>query len=132
MPPPPTAAEPRSQTILLVEDDEFLATTVGRDAARAGLPRAARHPTAKTALRILEATPTSSCCSPTSACRAALNGRQLADEAKRRRPDLKVLFTTGYTRNAIIHHGRLDPGVELIGKPFTYAALAARIQRILG
>jgi hypothetical protein len=47
-----------------------------------------------------------------------LNGRQLADEAVRRRPGLKVLFTTGYTRNAIVHHGRLDPGVEMVGKPF--------------
>jgi DNA-binding response OmpR family regulator len=60
-----------------------------------------------------------------------LNGRQLADEARRRRPDLLVLFTTGYTRNAIIHQGRLDPGAELIGKPFTYATLIAKIQRLL-
>lgn len=57
-----------------------------------------------------------------------LNGRQLADEARRRR---LVLFTTGYTRNAIIHQGRLDPGAELIGKPFTYATLVAKIQRLL-
>ena len=42
-----------------------------------------------------------------------------------------VLFTTGYTRNAIIHQGRLDPGAELIGKPFTYATLVAKIQRLL-
>src|SRR6185437_15832295 len=54
----------------------------------------------------------------------ALNGRQLADEARRRRPELKVLFTSGYARNAIVHHGRLDPGVELLVKPFTYAGLA--------
>jgi len=60
-----------------------------------------------------------------------LNGRQLADEARRRRPDLLVLFTTGYTRNAIIHQGRLDPGAELIGKRFTYATLVAKIQRLL-
>ena len=53
-----------------------------------------------------------------------MNGRQLADEARRRRPGLKVLFTTGYARNAIVHDGRLDPGVDLITKPFTQAALA--------
>ena len=41
-----------------------------------------------------------------------MNGRQLADEALKRRPQLKVLFTTGYTRNAVVHNGRLDPGVE--------------------
>ena len=47
-----------------------------------------------------------------------MNGRQLADEAIRRRPGLKVLFTTGYTRNAIVHHGRLDPDV-LYGRVIT-------------
>ena len=61
----------------------------------------------------------------------SFNGRQLADEASRRRPDLKILYTTGYARNAIVHQGRLDPGVELINKPFTYAALAARIRAVL-
>jgi CheY-like chemotaxis protein len=61
----------------------------------------------------------------------SLNGRQLADRAMALRPDLKVLYTTGYARNAIVHQGRLDPGVELLNKPFTYAALAARIRTIL-
>ncbi len=60
-----------------------------------------------------------------------MNGRQLANEAQRRRAGLKVLFTSGYARNAIVHHGRLDPGVELIAKPFTYAALAAHVRRVL-
>jgi PAS domain S-box-containing protein len=46
-----------------------------------------------------------------------MNGRQLAEEARRWRPDLKVLYTTGYTRNAIVHQGRLDPDIEFIGKP---------------
>lgn len=54
------------------------------------------------------------------------SGRQPADDARRRQPGLKALFTTGYTRNAIVHHGRLDPGVEMIGKPFTYQELGAR------
>jgi PAS domain S-box-containing protein len=57
-----------------------------------------------------------------------INGRQLADEATRRRPKLKVLFTTGYTRNAIVHHGRLDPGVHLVSKPFSFQELATRIR----
>jgi hypothetical protein len=47
-----------------------------------------------------------------------------------RRSDLKVLFTTGYAQNAIIHHGRLDPGVQLIVKPFNFAGLAAKIRQI--
>jgi nitrogen-specific signal transduction histidine kinase/CheY-like chemotaxis protein len=60
-----------------------------------------------------------------------MNGRQLADAAREVRPGLKVLFTTGYARNAIVHHGRIDPGVELISKPFSAADLAHRVRAIL-
>jgi PAS domain S-box-containing protein len=60
-----------------------------------------------------------------------LNGRQLADEARRRRPNLRILFTTGYARNAIVHDGRLDPGVELVTKPFTQAALSSKLRDII-
>jgi PAS domain S-box-containing protein len=59
------------------------------------------------------------------------NGRQLADAARQARPQLKILFMTGYSHNAIIHHGRLDPGVQLIQKPVTQAALAAKIRQVL-
>ena len=60
-----------------------------------------------------------------------MNGRQLADEARRRRPHLRVLFTTGYARNAIVHDGRLDPGVELITKPYSQAALSMKLRDML-
>jgi CheY-like chemotaxis protein len=60
-----------------------------------------------------------------------MNGRQLAEQAKKKRPDLKVLFTTGYSRNAIVHQGRLDPGVAMIQKPITQDGLAARIRDLL-
>jgi PAS domain S-box-containing protein len=60
-----------------------------------------------------------------------INGAQLVAEVKLRRPDVKVLFTTGYARNAIVHQGRLDPGVELITKPFTRSQLASRIRDVL-
>ncbi|EYD74739.1 PAS/PAC sensor hybrid histidine kinase [Rubellimicrobium mesophilum DSM 19309] len=62
---------------------------------------------------------------------SGLDGRRLAHEAQARRPGLKVLFTTGYTRNAIVHNGRLDAGVELISKPFTSEALALKVRAIL-
>jgi signal transduction histidine kinase/CheY-like chemotaxis protein len=58
----------------------------------------------------------------------AMNGRQLAGVATERWPYLKVLFTTGYTANAIVHHGVLDHGVNFIGKPFSISALAAKIK----
>ena len=60
-----------------------------------------------------------------------MTGAVLAREAMIIQPGLKTLFTTGYARNAIVHHGRLDPGVELLTKPFTYADLAARVRDLL-
>ena len=53
-----------------------------------------------------------------------LNGRQLADEILKIKPGMKVLFTSGYTENAIIHHGRLDEGVLLLAKPYRKSDMA--------
>jgi PAS domain S-box-containing protein len=61
----------------------------------------------------------------------AMNGRQLADEIARRRPGSKVLFTSGYTENAIIHHGRLDSGVLLLAKPYRKSDMAGMIRTAL-
>ena len=60
-----------------------------------------------------------------------LNGRQLADRARAMRPGLRVLFTTGYTRNAVVHNGMVDPGVSLLSKPFSLRDLATRVRAIL-
>ncbi len=57
-----------------------------------------------------------------------MNGRQLATEALKRRPALKVLYTSGYTENALVHHGRLDPGVLLLPKPYISADLARMLR----
>jgi PAS domain S-box-containing protein len=57
-----------------------------------------------------------------------MNGRQLVDEALKRRPQLKTLFTSGYTENAILHHGRLDEGVLLLAKPYRKPELARMIR----
>jgi signal transduction histidine kinase len=61
-----------------------------------------------------------------------MNGRKLAEEALKRRPGLKVLFTTGFTRNAVVHNGVLDPGVNFLAKPFTIDKLAAKVREVLG
>lgn len=60
-----------------------------------------------------------------------VHGHKLAAQVRERRPGVQVLFTSGYTRNAIVHNGRLDYGVELITKPFTYEELAVRVRRLL-
>jgi signal transduction histidine kinase/CheY-like chemotaxis protein len=60
-----------------------------------------------------------------------INGRQLADALHRRQPELKVLFMTGYSRDAIVHQGRLDAGVSLLQKPLNRVLLASKIREIL-
>ena len=83
------------------------------------------------ALRLLENHPNVALLLTDVGLPGGLNGRQLAEEAQRRRPGLRVLFTTGYARNAIVHHGRLDPGVELITKPFSLSDLGAKLRQVL-
>src|SRR6185312_10540453 len=88
-------------------------------------------PDGASALRLLGAEPNVSLLFTDVVLPGGMNGRQLADEAQRRWPGLKVLYATGYTRDAIIHQGRLDAEVELLGKPFTADALARKVRQIL-
>ena len=60
-----------------------------------------------------------------------MNGRKLAEAARQRRPDLKILYMTGYSRNAIVHQGRLDPGVDLIQKPLSSEQLSVMVRKVL-
>ena len=127
----PASASERSETILLVEDNELLLASTTEMLQRHGY-RVLTAADGSTALHTLEVAKDIQLLFTDVGLPGGLNGRQLADAARQLRPDLKVLFTTGYTRNAIIHQGRLDPGVELIAKPFTYAALLAKIRRVMG
>ena len=60
-----------------------------------------------------------------------MTGRQLADAAQGERPGLKTLFTSGYTENSIVHHGKLDPGVHFLSKPFRRQDLARKVRQTL-
>jgi PAS domain S-box-containing protein len=62
---------------------------------------------------------------------AGMNGRELAEKANSVRPDLKVIYMTGYSRNAVTHHGRLDPNLDVLQKPITQSELAMRIRETL-
>jgi signal transduction histidine kinase len=129
LPPRETVADGGSETILVVEDHEGLreySTSVLRELGY----RILEASEGGVALELLKARQDVQLLF-TDVVLPGLNGRQLADEAVRLRPDLKVLFTTGYTQNAIVHNGRLDQGVDLISKPFTFAALATKVRQIL-
>ena len=62
---------------------------------------------------------------------AGMTGREMADKLRLKTPELKVLYTTGYTRNAVVHNGVLDLGVALLTKPFTVEDLAAKLRSVL-
>ena len=119
-----------AECILVVEDDQALRSYAVEILGDLGYGVLAA-PNAAAALEIIERGQDIDLLFTDVVMPGGMNGRQLADEARRRRPALKVLFTTGYTRNAIVHHGRLDPGVEMIGKPYTYQELGARIRALL-
>jgi PAS domain S-box-containing protein len=119
----------RHETILVVEDEERvrqLSTSLLQELGY----NVIAAPDGATALALLERTPRVDLLF-TDVGLPRMNGRELADEARRRHPKLKVLFTTGYAKNAIVHHGRLDADVQLIGKPFTFAELSETIRRVL-
>jgi PAS domain S-box-containing protein len=118
------------ETILVVEDDADVRSYSTETLRELGY-RVLEASTARAAMQILQNHPEVSVLFTDIGLPGGMNGRQLADEMRKQRPGLKVLFTTGYARNAIVHDGRLDPGVELLTKPFTQAALSERLRDII-
>lgn len=117
------------EVILVVEDDEkirFLSVEALRDfgytVVQAG--------DASQAMAVLAVTPRVDLLF-TDIVMPDMNGRQLADHARETWPELKVLYTTGFTKNAVVHNGVLDPGVALISKPFTIDDLAIKVRLVL-
>jgi signal transduction histidine kinase len=119
-----------AESILVVEDDDTLRAHSVETLRELGY-RVLMAPNGAAALDILSREAQVDLLFTDIVMPGSFNGRQLADEATRRRPGLKVLFTTGYTRNAIVHHGRLDAGVQLIVKPFSYEELGTKIRALL-
>src|SRR3984893_2911675 len=123
---PPRARQ--GETVLVVEDDPDVRTYTVEMVSDLGY-QVVSAPDGRAALRVLDAHPELRLLFTDVGLPGGMNGRQLAHEAILRRPGIKVLFTTGYARNAIVHHGRLDPGVEVIFKPFTYSDLATKLRK---
>ncbi|HEV2538707.1 MAG TPA: ATP-binding protein [Frateuria sp.] len=119
-----------SETVLLVEDHADLLTYSATVLLELGY-RVLAAPDAATGLALLQREPEVDLLFTDMVLPGGLDGRQLAEEARQRRPGLKVLYTSGYARNAILRDGRLDANVDLLPKPFTGQALARRIRAAL-
>jgi CheY-like chemotaxis protein len=119
----------RGETILIVEDDDGVrqyASEILRDLNY----QVIEAKDSATALRLLDADKKFDLLL-TDVVLPGKNGRELATEVENRRPRTRVIFMTGYSRNAIVHHGRLDPGTELIQKPLVERVLARKIRQVL-
>ena len=127
---PDPEIEGGSETVLVVEDDALVRSYVTARLQNLGY-RTLEAGNAAEAIAVAESGAPFDLLFTDVIMTGAMNGRQLADEMARRRPGIKVLFTSGYTENALVHHGRLDPGVLLLAKPYRNAELARMIRRAL-
>lgn len=116
--------------LILVVDDETLVRQLSVEALTELGYRILEAGDARSALTILHERPDIDLLF-TDIVMPEMNGRELVDKIREHRPDLPVIYTTGYTRNAVVHNGVLDAGVELINKPFTIEELASRVRDVL-
>jgi signal transduction histidine kinase/CheY-like chemotaxis protein len=119
-----------TETILVVEDDADVRLQSIEALSELGY-RVLQAADGPTALRLLRREAHVDLLFTDVVLPSGLTGAQVAAEAREIQPGIKVLFTTGYARNAIVHNGRLDPGVQLITKPYSFADLAAKIRDVL-
>lgn len=118
------------ETILVVEDDEAVRDTVITMLEELGY-RVLRAPDAQSALVVIESGVSVDLLFTDVVMPGALRSTDLARKVRERLPQISVLFTSGYTENAIVHGGRLDGGVNLLSKPYTRDALARKIRQVL-
>ncbi|MEH2625886.1 PAS domain S-box-containing protein [Bradyrhizobium sp. AZCC 1719] len=119
-----------NETVLVVEDDALVRRYVMTQIESLGYTTL-EAANASDALRIIDDVSNVDLLFTDVIMPGIMNGRQLVDEALKRRPGLKTLYTSGYTENAIVHHGRLDSGVLLLAKPYRKSELARMIRLAL-
>ncbi|MDR3529649.1 MAG: response regulator [Rhodopila sp.] len=119
-----------TECILVVEDDDTLRAYLAEILSELGyyVLEAQQGPDA---LRMLEGPQQVDLLFTDIVMPGGMNGRQLADAARQLRPGLRVLFMSGYTRDTVVHHGRIEPSVEMISKPFSRDALAMKVRDLL-
>ena len=120
-----------TETILVVEDDEGVRLTVVDMLADLGY-RVLKAKNAQAALVVIESGVSIDLLFTDVVMPGPLRSTELAKKVRDRLPDVAILFTSGYTDNAIVHGGRLDEGTHLLSKPYTREALARKIRHVLG
>jgi CheY-like chemotaxis protein len=118
------------ETVLVVDDESSVRTLISEVLEELGyIVMQAEH--AAAGLRVLEACDRLDLLVTDVGLPGGMNGRQLADAALVKRPNLKILFITGYAENAVMGGGHLKPGMHLLTKPFALETLGARIKEII-
>ncbi|MBC9876055.1 response regulator [Bradyrhizobium sp. INPA01-394B] len=120
-----------AETIFVVEDDNLVRNFVTAQLQSLGYKTVAAADS-KAALQLIDAGQAFDLLFTDVVIPGGMSGRELVDEIAKRRPGLKVLYTSGYTDNAIVHHGKLDDGVLLLTKPYRRNQLAEMIRKALG
>ncbi|WP_093117699.1 PAS domain S-box protein [Salinihabitans flavidus] len=118
------------ETILVVEDDGLVREHVVAQLRGLGY-RIFQASAGAEALEILQQVSEIDLLFTDVVIRGGMGGRAVADAARQLRPDIKVLYTSGYTENSIVHNGKLDPGVELLSKPYRREQLALKLRKVL-
>jgi CheY-like chemotaxis protein len=118
------------ETILVVEDDETLRTTVTATLKELGYT-VLDAPNGAAALILLESSNRVDLLFTDAVMPGPVSSGSLVKAAQELQPAVKILFTSGYTQNAIIHHGRLEPGIAFLGKPYRKAQLAQKVRELL-
>jgi PAS domain S-box-containing protein len=118
------------ETILVVEDDDDVRSTVVEMLTDLGY-RVLRARDAQSAFAIIESGAAIDLLFTDVVMPGPMRSTELARKARERLPGIVVLFTSGYADNAIVHHGRLDEGIELLSKPYTQEELARKIRLVL-
>lgn len=127
---PDTQAIPGREHILLVEDDELVREHVSMLLRSLGY-QVSQAADGHQALEALERLGAVDLLFTDVVMPGGMSGRQLADTVRQQYPGIPVLFSSGYTENAIVHHGRLDPGVYLLQKPYRRQELAAMVRQVI-
>jgi len=126
-----TASLRGTETVLLVEDAAAVRSVTHQALSRQGYT-VLDAPNGAEALRIAADHPGAVHLLLTDVVMPGISGRQLSDELTRLRPDTKVLFTSGYTDDAVVRHGVLESGIAYLQKPFTVDGLARKVREVLG